>query len=553
MSGQTAWLVLLAPLAPLMVTLLALSRRGRPFLPFFSIAAPLPALGVALTAASDRIVTVPWLLLQTRASVDEVGRAFLVLFSLLWLVAAWHSFHYLRANGRRSEFSVYFLLAMAGNLGTAVMQDAISFYACFALMSFASYGMVAHDRTPEALRAGRIYIVLVVLGEMAVFSGLLLTVLALGGPFGGQGATTSMALLLLGIGFSVKAGLVPLHFWLPLAHPAAPVPASAVLSGAMIKVGLLGGIRFLPAAGSLDAANLLMTLGSITAIYGVVIGTVQSNPKALLAYSSVSQMGLFAIGLGLAYQPGASGLALAAILLLALHHGFAKAALFLGTALSPGSCTGWPRALRLAGLMLPAAALAGAPLTSGAVAKGALKSVAEGPLWLDTFLALSSTGTTILLIQFLRLMWRKRGDEKPGTLWPWLASVALSVSIMWIWPLAGGFLGYSMTGPALIASLWPVLIGTALGIILNRWTHVPVASAIPPGDLIVPLERGLRRLRFIVTEFLPAMPAYPAGLTGRVQAAGKYLGATEAKAHVWRFGSIATAILAGLIILTLML
>ena len=88
-------------------------------------------------------------------------------------------------------------------------------------------------------------------------------------------------------------GLVPLHVWLPLAHPAAPMPASAVLSGAIIKAGVIGLIRFLPFDGALpDWGAVLTAVGLLTAFYGVAVGITQANPKTVLAYSSVSQMGL---------------------------------------------------------------------------------------------------------------------------------------------------------------------------------------------------------------------------------------------------------------------
>ena len=94
-------------------------------------------------------------------------------------------------------------------------------------------------------------------------------------------------------------GLVPLHVWLPLAHPAAPMPASAVLSGAIIKAGVIGLIRFLPLDGSLaDWSAGLTSLGLVTAFYAVAVGITQANPKTVLAYSSVSQMGFVAAVLG---------------------------------------------------------------------------------------------------------------------------------------------------------------------------------------------------------------------------------------------------------------
>eukprot|EP01035_Chromulina_nebulosa_P057631 gene57631-78962_t len=125
---------------------------------------------------------------------------------------------------------------MAGNLGLVLAQDAASFYVFFALMSFASYGLVVHSRTPEALHAGRVYLALVVLGELALFAAIALAWQAAGslnfadiGPALAVSPWRDAVIGLTLVGFGIKVGALPLHVWLPLAHPVAPTPASAVL------------------------------------------------------------------------------------------------------------------------------------------------------------------------------------------------------------------------------------------------------------------------------------------------------------------------------------
>jgi hydrogenase-4 component B len=112
-----------------------------------------------------------------------------------------------------------------------------------------------------------------------------------------------LAVGLLAAGFAVKAGIMPLHVWLPLAHPAAPVAASAVLSGALIKAGLIGWLRLLPLGGAAwpGWGTVFVVVGLTTAIAGALIGVAQTRPKVVLAYSSVSQMGIIAtlVGVGL--------------------------------------------------------------------------------------------------------------------------------------------------------------------------------------------------------------------------------------------------------------
>ncbi len=138
------------------------------------------------------------------------------------------------------------------------------------------------------------------------------------------------------LGFGAKIGLVPFHIWMPLAYRAAPIPAAAVLSGAAVKAGVIGLIRFLP----LDVATpewgeALVVAGLFSAFYGVAIGITQRNPKTVLAYSSVSQMGVIAavFGMGLAVGDGDAALFAG---FYAAHHTLVKGALFLAVGVAAG-------------------------------------------------------------------------------------------------------------------------------------------------------------------------------------------------------------------------
>ena len=118
----------------------------------------------------------------------------------------------------------------------------------------------------------------------------------------------SLALLILG--FGLKIGLVPGHVWMPLAYTAAPIPAAAVLSGAAVKAGVIGFIRFLPLGVAMpEWGEALAAAGLFSAFYGVLIGITQKNPKTVLAYSSISQMGLLAAALGMGLATGDIGTA----------------------------------------------------------------------------------------------------------------------------------------------------------------------------------------------------------------------------------------------------
>ncbi len=155
----------------------------------------------------------------------------------------------MQADVHAARFRLFFLLAMSGNFGLIVGQDLISFYFGFALMGLAAYGLVVHEGNDRVRRAGRVYLAMTLVGEVALFAAFVFLCARTGTltPTPEQIAGAGPAeLVLLLLAFGIKAGLLGLHMWLPLAHPAAPVAASAVLSGAMIKAALVGWLRFLP-------------------------------------------------------------------------------------------------------------------------------------------------------------------------------------------------------------------------------------------------------------------------------------------------------------------
>jgi formate hydrogenlyase subunit 3/multisubunit Na+/H+ antiporter MnhD subunit len=442
---------------------------------------------------TPEMLVLPWALLGMRFGLDAVTQVFLGLTLVLWALAGVYAMGYLSADPRRRSFMLFFALTFSGNLGLVLARDVASFYLFFALMTFAAYGLVIHTREPAALRAGRVYIALAVLGEALLLAGLMLAAssaptLEIADVRAGAAASPQrgavVALLLAG--FGVKAGALGVHMWLPLAHPVAPTPASAVLSGAMIKAGLLGWLHFLPLGESaLPGWGIaLAAAGLAAAFYAALAGVMQDDAKTVLAYSSISQMGIItvALGAGLAV-PGAAAPAIAAAAFYALHHGLAKGALFLGVGIAPAV----RQPARFAALLLPALALAGMPQSSGALAKYALKSSLSELAWAAPLLPFAAVGTTLLMARFLFLV--QAGGAKHATrsrraLVAWLACVAASVALAWL-PLR------ALELPAAVepswSDAWPILLGAALS--------VAVASAggglgrlrVPPGDVLVPL------------------------------------------------------------------
>jgi formate hydrogenlyase subunit 3/multisubunit Na+/H+ antiporter MnhD subunit len=520
-------LLLLVPGLPVALAA-ALALPGlRPLVPMLAPAAPMPALAAAWLQPGA--IDAPWLMLGVRFALEGPAPAFLAFTGLLWALAAVAALAYHRGDPRRTRFFACFLLAMSGTLGLIVAGDAFAFYAFFATMSFASYGLVVHVHDAAALRAGRVYIAFVVAGELALFAGLVAAVATAGSPLLADIRGVELppaAIALLVFGFGIKLGVMPLHAWLPLAHAAAPVPASAVLSGAMIKAGLFGLLAFLPLGGAaLSAFGLALIVAGIAAVpLAAILGGLSTGPKAVLAWSSVGQMGLVAIALGAGLADPRLWAALApAIVFYAAHHALAKGALFLGVgAVLADPTPAWRRGM-LAALAVPAAALAALPLTGGHAAKEALKSaVGTSDLtgWIVPILAISSAATAVLMARLFLLLARQAAVPKPRALAvPFVGSAALALLLVPLWPFASP--GASATDGAL-AAFALVAAGLAAGSVLDRLIgrRRPAATAALQADRPAAEPARARPL---------AAPA-PARVAVRLRVAARRLGSKIAAA-----------------------
>ena len=515
------WPILPLCLAWPLVLVLALLWRPnaltRALLPW----APLPVLLAVVLGAPA--FNASWVFPGAGLGVDALSSLLIPPMAVLWLVAGLVAHQYLAPNRRRDHFFVWFLLAMTGNLVLLAALDAVLFYLGFALMSFASYGLVVHSGSDRARHAGRFYIALVIVGEICILTALLM--LGSRGAIGfdamaaslldGEASRNDLITTLLLVGFGIKAGLVGLHFWLPLAHPVAPAPASAVLSGVMIKAGIVAWLRLFPLG---DAAlpgwgQVLVVTGLLTAVYGVLAGLCQRESKTVLAYSSVSQMGLIsmAVGLGLMF-PQAWPALLAAIVIYIVHHGLIKGSLFLGAGLVAHALK--PGAARLATVILVAGALALAagPLTGGLVAKSALSQAAgqaDSPwqAWIPDLLLASSVLTALLMLRFLFIAWPRadrNADPTPlALLLPWLALAI--VGLAWPWWLADEELRQYVLGPdTQWTALWPLLLAGVIAIAagtLHRRGWLPAFPELPAGDLGIVLEKGILLVGGAVNHF----------------------------------------------------
>jgi formate hydrogenlyase subunit 3/multisubunit Na+/H+ antiporter MnhD subunit len=236
---------------------------------------------------------------------------------------------------------------LAGMNLVVLADDAFTFLLSWEFMSLSSWALVmAHHRESENARAGYVYLVMASFGTLALLLGFGL----LAGPEGGYtfaeiraahpgAAVGALVLVLALIGAGSKAGLVPLHVWLPLAHPAAPTPVSALMSGVMTKVAVYGFVRLVFDLLGEPAwwwSIVVLALAGITAVMGVLYALMQHDLKRLLAYHTVENIGIIFIGLGLALafkahgMPMAAALALTAGLLHVFNHSLFKSLLFFG-------------------------------------------------------------------------------------------------------------------------------------------------------------------------------------------------------------------------------
>lgn len=470
---------------PLLIGLVPVVPRWRRHALTLLPLAPLPALGFALAGAPGAVV-LPDLMLGVDLAAGPDTALLMGMTALVWAVAGWHGALTMARGTNAGIFTGFWCLTLAGNLGVFLAADIITFYLAFAAVSLASWFLVVHDRTKAAFRAGRVYIVLAVLGEAALLTGLTigaaaaedLQIATVRAAFA-DAALGALGVAFLIAGFGIKAGMVPLHVWLPLAHPAAPVAGSAVLSGAIVKAGLIGMMLFVP-DGS-DWHEVLVVLGLLGAFGAALWGLTQRNPKAVLAYSTISQMGLMLVLVG----SGSQGVAF-----FALHHGLAKGALFLSVGLMMLS-TGPLRRRAVLGLAgLAALSVAGLPLTGGALAKLAAKEGVGDTLALA--LTLGSVTTTLILGWFLIRLADLRETPAHAPAWRSLVAGVLllaAVALVLPWGLwsdeAALPRDYPIRPANMLAALWPVLGGLALLALIPR----KALPDYPPGDLLT-LTRG---------------------------------------------------------------
>ena len=299
----------------------------------------------SLGASLSLPLGLPWL--GAHFKLDALAAFFLVVINLGGAMASLFALGYGRHEESPGRVLPFFPAFLAGMNTVLLAGDAFTFLFAWEFMSLSSWALVmAHHRRPGNASAGYLYLLMASFGTLA----LLLAFGLLAGPSGAYAfaairqmppaaGISAVVLVLALIGAGSKAGLVPLHVWLPLAHPAAPTHVSALMSGVMTKVAVYGFVRIvfdLLGPPTWWWGAIVPLIGGITAAMGVLYALLQNDLKRLLAYSTVENIGIIFVGLGLALafeaneMQAAAALAFTAALLHVFNHSLFKSLLFFG-------------------------------------------------------------------------------------------------------------------------------------------------------------------------------------------------------------------------------
>ena len=307
--------------------------------------------------------------------VDYLSSLFALFTSFIWMVASIYAVIYMKQKKHRTRFYAFWLLTLSANLGVVTAGDWLGLYIFFELLGLLAYVLIVHKQSKTAFAAGNKYLGMTIMGGIFLFFGIFLyyhyagTLMFSLGDYSliSAGNIKYVIFALMVAGFGVKAGMMPLHTWLPDAHPVAPSPASALLSGVMIKAGAYGIMRVSlltlhPTISGRAASSFgfaIIWIGITTMFIGIILALLQDNAKRMLAYSSISQMGYILMGLGTAAYLGSKGtFGLAGGVFHIVNHALFKSALFLGVGVV-GYLTGELNMYKLGGLWrkMPAAFL----------------------------------------------------------------------------------------------------------------------------------------------------------------------------------------------------
>ena len=341
--------------------------------------------GLIRTLSLIQIAPPVWIVMR----IDPFGALFSLTVAALFMLALIYAFGYLRDDPRKWRFFVFAMACHSCMNGVAYAGNLVTLFVFYELFSLLSYPLITHDRSREAMAAGLKYLVYIIGGGSFILIGTILifhlggqTLFSPGGMPEMAGGRTLLltTLVCLTLGFGVKSALMPLHGWVPDAHPAAPAPFSAVLSGVMVATGIFGLLRvwfelFGPARlVELEVLPWLGLIAGVSVLLAALRAISEDNLKRRLAWSTISQMAYVVLAVSVMGSQ-----ALAGALVHINHHAFLKGGLFFCAGLIV-TVTGMTRVSELTGLSrrmpvtafcltLLALGLVGVPPLSGFISK----------------------------------------------------------------------------------------------------------------------------------------------------------------------------------------
>ena len=359
---------------------------------------------------------------------DGFRCVYAIVTAVMWAGTGLFSLEYFSEEREHiARYMCFFLLTLGATEGVMLSADLMTTFVFFEILSFTSFTWVIHEQTSEAIRAGYTYLFIAVIGGLVLLMGLLLLKMSTGTlafdllPEAVAQSEYRKEIFAAGIcilfGFGAKAGMFPVHVWLPKAHPVAPSPASALLSGVLTKVGIYGILMtsLTALAGSRSFGLVVLAAGVITMVLGAVLALFSVNLKRTLACSSMSQIGFILTGVAMnliltAYESEEAAVtALPGLMLHMVNHSMIKLTLFMGAGvvvmklheLDLNAIRGYGRnkPFLKAAFALGALGISGVPLFNGYISKTLLhEGIVEGTLECADLAALLHVVEWIFLI-----------------------------------------------------------------------------------------------------------------------------------------------------------
>lgn len=322
--------------------------------------------------------------------VDMLGFGLSLLAAFIWTLVTVYSIDYMKKENYTGRYYPSLTLTLCGAMGIFMAGDLFSLFIFYEIMSLVSYLLIIHSETKEALKAGYKYLIVTIAGGLLLFLGIIITFelsqtisLSYSGIINTSSTMAFIAYIAFVLGFGMKAGMFPLHVWLPDAHPVAPSPASALLSGIMIKTGAYGLIRVFFHVFDFRMIQevgwhwILAVLAVVTIFLGSAVAITQQDIKKRLAYSSIGQMGYILLGLAIMTETAMIG-----DIFHIFSHAFMKSTLFLAAGamimktgkrnVSDFKGVGQLMPLTMISFTIAALAMIGIPPLNGFISKWAL-------------------------------------------------------------------------------------------------------------------------------------------------------------------------------------